>query len=52
LYRWERTIFIIAGILICIPESITDRIGFVLGGTLLVWLIVQRIRNKPQHAIV
>jgi TRAP-type uncharacterized transport system fused permease subunit len=50
LYRWERTIFIIAGILVCIPEAITDRIGFVLGGVFFVWLLIQHIRNRPHQA--
>jgi TRAP-type uncharacterized transport system fused permease subunit len=46
--RFERALFIIAGIMIVIPESVTDKAGFVLAAGLIIWQIVQYLRAKRE----
>jgi TRAP transporter 4TM/12TM fusion protein len=50
LHRWERTLFVIAGILICLPESVTDKIGFALGGIIIVYELYKGFRRKQLQA--
>lgn len=51
MYKWERTLMIIAGILTCIPEHASDVIGFILAGIAIASQISRRIsknKNKSQ----
>lgn len=42
----ERIAMFIAGVCVCIPESVSDIIGFVIGGLILIEQGIRRIRKN------
>ena len=42
----ERIAMFAAGVCVCIPESVSDIIGFVIGGAILVEQLIRRIRKN------
>jgi TRAP transporter 4TM/12TM fusion protein len=50
--KLERTLFVIAGILVCIPETISDIVGLVIGVALVVLHIITWKTHKNQQVAV
>jgi TRAP transporter 4TM/12TM fusion protein len=51
LSKIERSICIISGILICLPESVTDIIGFIMAATLIGYLIMKKKKMVVTKAV-
>ena len=47
--RWQRVLLIIAGIMTCIPEAISDYIGFAIGGFVIILHVIKYIGEKDQR---
>ena len=49
MYKWERGLMVVAGILTCIPEPFSDIAGFAIAALVVASQIVRRIKkNKHQ----
>jgi TRAP transporter 4TM/12TM fusion protein len=46
---WQRIVLLIGGILTCIPEDITDVVGLVIGGAMVVLNLIAYSKEKKDH---
>jgi len=48
---YERVLFACSGVLICIPEQLTDIVGFIVAFVLIVWQVVKRSRMRKMQPV-